>query len=81
MELPLWMAEELYHHKMVDVELPPAFSVRSRAELRATARTVRLRDRSAAFYNVGLKLSKISSSEETQKLSEDVHHTLADRIG
>ena len=41
MELPFWLAEELAASRDVEIDLPSAFSLRSRAELRATARTVR----------------------------------------
>lgn len=80
MELPLWLAEDLSAAGDVAIELPVGYGIKSREELRATARTVRLRDRSPAFYTNGLKLSKLCVSEEAQKLSEDVHHVMADRV-
>lgn len=80
MELPLWLAEDLSAAGDVAIELPVGYSLKSREELRATARTVRLRDKSPAFYTNGLKLSKLCRSEEAQKLSEDVHHVMADRV-
>jgi hypothetical protein len=81
MELPMWLAAELHLGRLVDVQVPTAFGLKARAELRASARTVRLRDWSPAFYEVGLRLGRIATGDDAQKLTEDVHHALADRIG
>ncbi len=76
----MWLAAELHLGRLVTVDVPPAFGLKARAELRASAKTVRLRDWSPAYYEVGLRLGRIASGDDAQRLTEDVQHAFADRM-
>lgn len=80
MELPLWLATRLKDSNFVDVRLPKTFSVKLRESLKADAAGVKLRDKSPHFYEVGLRMSELVQTEDTQTLPADIQATLAIRV-
>jgi hypothetical protein len=80
MELPLWLATIMKAQNFVEVQLPRTFSMKLRETLRAGANDVRLRERSPHFYEVGLRMADLVSTEETEHLPTDIQATLATRV-
>jgi len=84
MELALWLAAALGPSpgpNFVEVQLPArVFGARLREQLRADARGVRLRDRSPYFYELGLRVSDLVTSDETRELPTLIQSTLAQRV-
>ncbi len=80
MELPVWLASGLRSANYVEVRLPKTFSLRLRESLKADASSVRLRDKSPHFYEVGLRMSDLVSTDDTQTLPTDIQGTLALRV-
>jgi GINS complex subunit 3 len=79
-ELPLWLAEKLADSKLVSVELPRNFSKKVRDSLQAAPETVRLREKSPHFYEVGLRLAQVSIAEDASRLPAAIQATLAKRV-
>lgn len=79
-ELPIWLAERLSESKLVTIDLPRNFSRRVRESLLAAPESVRLRDRSPYFYEVGLRLASTSMSEDAARLPAALQSTLATRV-
>lgn len=73
------MAEELARRNLVLVDLPVAFSVKTREDLLADPTVVRLRDKSPVFYEMGVKLSQISTHRDAAGLPALVRLVLATR--
>ncbi len=81
MELPLWMAERLVEAQYAVVELPRNFSAKVREALLAAPESVRLRERSPHFYEVGLRLASLAGHlEEAKTLPAAIQATLATRV-
>ena len=80
-ELPLWLAEALLPRQYVLLKLPRVFGPEVLDRLAADAPSVRLRDRCAAFYEVGARLSSVPSlqSEEAEGLPAALKTALARR--
>lgn len=62
-ELPMWLATELSTKGMVDVEMPKHFGPKMREELQSSS-DINVRDFSPYFFDVGLKLSKLSRDDD-----------------
>ena len=68
MDLPLWLTAELAHRNIVTCEFPRSFSAPTREALKADPNVVRLRDRSPAFFRVGLLLAAAADIRLAQEL-------------
>jgi len=80
MELPLWLADEMKNLGLVEVQLPEAYSRKSRDNIKADAVSAKLRELSPHFYSVGLRLGPLLKvNGESKALSKDIHDILADR--
>jgi GINS complex subunit 3 len=66
-ELPLWLAAALSDRNMVRIEIPKQFGPKMRDELMADAISVNLREHSYYFFEVGLKLSRITRDDDLQR--------------
>jgi hypothetical protein len=84
MDLALWLAAALGPSpgpNFVEVQLPSrVFGARLREQLRADAMGVRLRDRSPFFYELGLRVSDLVTSDETRELPTLIQAALAQRV-
>ncbi|CAN6460093.1 unnamed protein product [Victoria cruziana] len=58
-DLPLWLAYELYLRQAVTLNVPPAFNQKTRKEIQADPACVDLRSRCPYFYEVGSKISPL----------------------
>ncbi|KAH7537554.1 hypothetical protein FEM48_Zijuj03G0105400 [Ziziphus jujuba var. spinosa] len=56
-ELPFWLAHELYLRKVVKLKVPTCFNQKTRLELGADAACVDLRSRCPYFYEFGCKIA------------------------
>ena len=82
MDLPLWLAEDLSHFnsKLVEISLPPAYTPKSREDIKADPVAAKLRELSPHFYNVGLRLCPLLKDPNGHKrLSNDVREVLSRR--
>ena len=59
-ELPLWLAQEMAERHMVEVEIPKHFGSRMRDEIMAGPSSIKLKEFSFYFFEVGLKLCRIT---------------------
>lgn len=80
MDLPVWLVQVLKAQNFLEVRLPKTFSLRLRESLKADALTVRLREKSPHFYEVGLRMADLVSTEDTANLPTDIQATLAIRM-
>lgn len=80
LELPLWMAERLREARYISVSLPRNFSAKVRESLLAAPESVRLRERSPHFYEVGLRLAALADTDEAKTLPASIQATLATRV-
>lgn len=80
LELPLWMAERLKASRYIEVSLPRNFSAKVRESLLAAPESVRLRERSPHFYEVGLRLAALADADEAKTLPAAIQATLATRV-
>lgn len=80
LELPLWMAERLREARYISVSLPRNFSAKVRESLLAAPQSVRLRERSPHFYEVGLRLAALADTDEAKTLPASIQATLATRV-
>ncbi|KAG0495664.1 hypothetical protein HPP92_000355 [Vanilla planifolia] len=55
-DIPFWLAHELYLRQAVSITVPPCFSLKTRKEIQADAACVDLKFRSPYFYELGRKL-------------------------
>ncbi|KAG0500322.1 hypothetical protein HPP92_000394 [Vanilla planifolia] len=55
-DIPFWLAHELYLRQAVSITVPPCFSSKTRKEIQADAACVDLKFRSPYFYELGRKL-------------------------
>lgn len=55
-DLPFWLANELYLRQAVSINVPSCYSLKTRKEIQADAACVDLRFRSPYFYELGCKL-------------------------
>ncbi|XP_020593033.1 DNA replication complex GINS protein PSF3-like isoform X1 [Phalaenopsis equestris] len=55
-DMPFWLAHELYLRQAVSINVPHCFSQKTRKEIQADAACVDLRFRSPYFYELGCKL-------------------------
>jgi hypothetical protein len=60
--------------------VPRAFSSRVRETLLAQPASVKLRDKSPFFYEMGLRLAELSRSEDASKLPGAIRATLLTRV-
>ncbi|KAK9088782.1 hypothetical protein Scep_027864 [Stephania cephalantha] len=58
-ELPFWLANELYLRQAVSVNIPPCFNLKTRREIQADAACVDLRSRCPYFYELGCKVAPL----------------------
>ncbi|KAK8487242.1 hypothetical protein V6N13_062729 [Hibiscus sabdariffa] len=58
-ELPLWLAQELYLRQAISISVPACFSQRTRLEIQADAACVDLKSRSPYFYEFGCKIAPL----------------------
>jgi hypothetical protein len=80
LEIPLWLAEALKPNNYIDLKLPRMFGLSVRQSLKADAKSVKLREKSPFFYELGLKMSELVDGEVTKDLPKDILHALAQRI-
>ena len=84
MDLALWLAAALGPSpgpNFVEVQLPSrVFGAKLREQLRADAMGVPLRGRSPYFYELGLRVSDLVTSEETRELPTLIQAALAQRV-
>ena len=74
------MAERLSQSRFVGIELPRAFSAKVRDSLLAAPESVRLREKSPYFYEVGLRLAALCRTEDARQLPAIIQMTLATRV-
>uniref|UniRef100_A0A1D1YIM0 DNA replication complex GINS protein PSF3 n=1 Tax=Anthurium amnicola TaxID=1678845 RepID=A0A1D1YIM0_9ARAE len=55
-DLPFWLAHELYLRQAVSINVPACFSQKTRKEVQADAACVDLRSRCPYFYQLGCKI-------------------------
>jgi len=67
-DLPLWLARDLYEKNMVIPELPRHFSHKFREEIWAGPGSVNLRSQSKYYYLTGKHLSDMMGDEELKKV-------------
>lgn len=79
MELPLWLSAELARRHIVSCDFPRSISAATREALAADPTVVRLRDRSPAFYRVGLALAGVSDHPDAPNLPPLLRAALAAR--
>ncbi|XP_015877395.3 DNA replication complex GINS protein psf3 [Ziziphus jujuba] len=65
-ELPFWLAHELYLRKVVKLKVPTCFNQKTRLELGADAACVDLRSRCPYFYEFGCKIARLFNSCEPE---------------
>lgn len=84
MDLSLWLAALLGPSpgpNFVEVLLPArTFSTRLREQLLADAMSVRLRERSPHFYELGLRVSDLVDTDDTRELPTIIQAALAQRV-
>ena len=80
MQLPVWLAEPLAERKLVLVDVPRNYSSAVRNSLSADATSINLRDKSPNFYEIGLRLARMSASEDAHRLPASIKATLATRV-
>ena len=84
MDMALWLAAALGPSpgpNFVEVRLPSrVFGAKLREQLRADAMGVKLRDRSPFFYELGLRVSDLVTSDETRELPTLIQAALAQRV-
>ena len=80
LEIPLWLAEALKPNNYIDLKLPRMFGLSVRQSLKADAKSVKLREKSPFFYELGLRMSELVDGEVTKDLPKDILHALAQRI-
>jgi hypothetical protein len=79
-DLPLWLAEGLTGSNIVRVGLSPPFKERSvRTELKHNPVHLRLRDKSPYYYEVAMRLAKVSVEEEARSLPSAAQAALGKR--
>ena len=61
-ELPFWLAKSLQHLSVAEPTLPKQYGPRMQGRLKAQAWSVRLREHSLYYYELGLKLSRLALS-------------------
>eukprot|EP00249_Psilotum_nudum_P009592 c22029_g1_i4 orf=194-748(+) len=60
-DLPLWLAQDLFHRQAVVINLPSFFGQRLRKEVKADPACVDLRSRCPYFYGLGCKLAPLTA--------------------
>ncbi|PWN31838.1 uncharacterized protein FA14DRAFT_127605 [Meira miltonrushii] len=63
-DVPFWLAELLALHGIVDLTVPRPYSARVRNALDAEAKSVQLRNLSAWWYAIGIRLGSLMEAEE-----------------
>uniref|UniRef100_A0A7C8ZEM5 Uncharacterized protein n=1 Tax=Opuntia streptacantha TaxID=393608 RepID=A0A7C8ZEM5_OPUST len=58
-ELPFWLAHELYARQALTMSNPPCFNQTTRKEIQADAASVDLRSRCQYFYELGCKIAPL----------------------
>ncbi|PKA56242.1 hypothetical protein AXF42_Ash011172 [Apostasia shenzhenica] len=58
-DLPFWLAHELYLRQAVSTNVPACFSMKTRKEIQADASCVDLRFRCPYFYELGYKIAPL----------------------
>lgn len=83
LELPLWLAKELYHRQLIEIDVPKGYNIAYREILEADANVVDLHKLGPNFYKVGQHLAnmKLPESEDIAKslvstFSQRVHRLL-----
>lgn len=77
-DVPFWLAELLALHGIVDLSVPRPYSARVRNALDAEAKSVQLRNLSAWWYAIGIRLGALMEAGE---LLEILQKTYNARIG
>jgi GINS complex subunit 3 len=67
-EMPLWLGIPLAENGMVEIEIPKHFGARMRNEMSAGAAAVNLREYSHYFFDVGLRLSRVTRDNDLQRI-------------
>ena len=80
LEIPLWLAEALKPNNYIELKLPRMFNISSRKNLKADAKSIKLREKSPFFYELGLRMKDLIDAENTIDLPRDILHALAHRI-
>ncbi|XP_073118289.1 DNA replication complex GINS protein PSF3 [Elaeis guineensis] len=62
-DLPFWLAHELYLRQAVSISVPACFSQKTRKEIQADAACVDLRIRCPYFYELGCKIVPLVSDK------------------
>ncbi|KAK6788729.1 hypothetical protein RDI58_012527 [Solanum bulbocastanum] len=70
-EMPFWLAQELYVRQAVSIKVPPYFDTKAktRNEIGADAAHVDLRSLCPYFYDFGCKIARLSALSHVQHLS------------
>lgn len=76
-DVPFWLAELLALHAIVDLTVPRPYSARVRNALDAEAKSVQLRNLSAWWYAIGIRLGSLMEAEE---LLNKLQKTYSSRI-
>ncbi|XXG85378.1 hypothetical protein AAC387_Pa11g0465 [Persea americana] len=59
LDLPFWLAHELYLRQAVGVQLPAAYNQKTRKEIQADAACVDLKSRCPYFYELGCMIAPL----------------------
>ncbi|MBA0569015.1 hypothetical protein Golob_006479, partial [Gossypium lobatum] len=84
-ELPLWLAQDLYLRQAISISVPACFNQRTRLEIQADAACVDLKSRSPYFYEFGCKIAPLGSLKVTSSWIEESKqcriHALSSSLG
>ncbi|ONK72555.1 uncharacterized protein A4U43_C04F20640 [Asparagus officinalis] len=75
-DLPFWLAHELYLRQAVSISVPACFSQRTRKEIQADAACVDLSFRCPYFYELGCKIVPLVGDKT---IGSFVHYTFTSR--
>ncbi|XP_044507830.1 DNA replication complex GINS protein PSF3-like [Mangifera indica] len=67
-ELPFWLAQELYLRQAVSINVPACFNQKTRREIQADAANVDLRSRCQFFYEFGCKIAPLVGDRTIGKM-------------
>ncbi len=66
-ELPLWMIHILSEKNMIEIELPKQYGLRIREDILAGSIVVPLREYSFYYFQIGLRLSRLTHDNDLKK--------------
>ncbi|KAJ1972550.1 DNA replication protein [Dimargaris xerosporica] len=73
LEIPFWLAETLAANDFVDLDLPKAFTARTRRILQASTTNVNFHTLCPYFYQFGMKLAETLQEPQLNQLLSDVY--------